>query len=105
MGSQIEAADAAKALHRQTGYGVAVAFVRPDETGDGAYVQLAYGHLPSEDGEYVASTLLRDIKRVMEENPHRCDACLARMARITDALAILERDGGVPTGRKPGGVH
>ncbi|ODT88136.1 hypothetical protein [Phenylobacterium sp. SCN 70-31] len=91
------ASDMASALDFATGRTAAVAFCEDDGAG-GVFVEVGYT-LCVEDAEYVAATILRDIRRHMVEDGHPCDACARRLARVEAALAALEADGARPTGR------
>lgn len=86
-------------LAQHTGYGALVGFIEDDGSGSGVFVQLGYTGLSIEDAEFVAGTLLRDLQRQLTgPNSHDCDECRRRVARISDALAAIERDGAMPTG-------
>lgn len=96
MGELFSAASEAAAIHARADLPILVAAAVDDGEG-GVFIEVGY-KLSLEDAEYVVGTVLRDIRRQMEADPHPCDACDRRLARITDALAALERDGSKPTG-------
>lgn len=96
MAALFNAASEAAAIHARSDLPVLVAASIDDGEG-GVFIQLGY-QLSVEDAEYVAAAVLRDIRRQMEADPHPCDACDLRLARIVDALEALERDGSKPTG-------
>lgn len=93
------AAKIARTARAVTGMPALVALAIDDGEG-GVFIQAAYEEMRPEDAEFVAGTILRDVRRQMEGQDHSCPLCEARLARIKDALEVLERDGAKPTGRR-----
>lgn len=100
------ASQAAGAVRDASGLDIMLASAQDDGEG-GVFIQVGYAGLALEDAEYVAATILRDIRKQMAENqdPGHCEACARAFARVTAAIAALEIDGARPTGRVRGSAH
>lgn len=62
------------------------------ETPDGVSLETGYGCSIAE-AEAAAKAILRDVQRhLAEKADHDCIWCQQRLARVTDALAVLDRD-------------
>lgn len=93
------AARAVATIHAASGDGVVVGVVQDDGTGKGVFVDVAFQNIRLEDCEFFVATLLRNYVLAVEEDPLPvCESCREGLSRLTDALAVLERDGAKPTG-------
>jgi len=98
------ALEEAARLHAENALPVVVAAAVDDGEG-GVFIQLATAGLSTEDAEFVAGTMLREILRHMQKGGCDCPSCARRERRVRDALKALQRDGAVPTGESRGGLH
>lgn len=99
MSGPFEARKIAAMVRETYGLPAIVAAVIDDGEG-GVFIQMAVEDMTLEDAERVAALVLRDLRRVMaEDEANLCDACARQFARVSEALAILERDGHKPTGQ------
>lgn len=98
MGARVTAMEYANAIAKATGVDVMVGFAIEDPEDGGVFIEAGYT-LAVEDAEYLAATILRDIRRHMEAEPHPCPSCEKRAVRVEMALAALERDGSKPSGK------
>lgn len=96
--SEPSAGDLAKQLHKLTGEGVVVATTTVVNDEGGVLVGVGFSGLTLEHAELAVNQALRSVLHRLETNFHDCPACRARHARLTDALAALERDGASPEG-------
>lgn len=107
MASPSKAVIAAMKLSKATGLSALAAMVMPDGTGEGVFVNVGYAELAPEDAEIIAGTILRDTLRQSIEtiDDCTCGGGAARIARLTAALEVLERDGAKLTGTQWEDLH
>jgi len=96
--AKFEAAKLAAAIHGKFPLPVVVGAAIDDGQG-GVFVQVGYAHIGTEDVEFIAATLLRDVLRQLDaERDEGCPNCRRRRERVAEAVAVLERGGVSPTG-------